>query len=94
MMDTASPFFMEGSPFLSVATIDGAAVNVIFDGAHQRGDVGDYGVATTQPMLTLPTASVPDEPVGKHVIHGGSDYTIVAHEPDGTGVSALYLEAA
>jgi hypothetical protein len=45
-------------------------------------------------MLTLPTAHVPASPVGKAAVVGSTTYTIVEHQPDGTGVSRLMLERA
>ena len=91
MVETLAPFF---SDFAITATLDGASVSAIFDNGYARGDVGIAGLAGTAPALTLPTASVPASPVGKAAVVSGTTYTIVAHEPDGTGVSTLILERA
>lgn len=80
--------------FAFSATVAGVAVKGIFDKAYQLGNVGVTGIATTAPVLTLATAVVPADPVGTAVVVSGSNYTVAAHEPDGTGVSLLLLEAA
>lgn len=80
--------------FAFSATVAGVAVKGIFDKAYQLGNVGVTGIATTAPVLTLATAVVPADPVGTAVVVSGVSYTVAAHEPDGTGVSLLLLEAA
>ena len=80
--------------FAQLATVGGASVAVIFDNASSLGSVGPYGMASTQPSITLPTAQVPATPVGTTVVVGGGTYLVAAHEPDGTGVSRLLLESA
>lgn len=78
----------------SAVTLDGQAKAAIFDNEYQLGTVANTGMATTMPMLTLPTSSVPASPVGKAAVVGGVTYTVVEHQPDGTGVSRLMLERA
>jgi len=75
------------------ATIGGATVDAVFDNAYALGSVGPYGMAGTQPVLTLATASVPAAPVGATAVVNGTTYSVAAHEPDGTGISRLLLEA-
>ena len=72
----------------------GSDVAAVFDNGYALGSVGTYGMASTQPTLTLATASVPATPVGAAVTVGAAAYTVAAHEPDGTGVSRLLLEVA
>ena len=81
------------------ASIAGAAeVPVLFDQAYARADVGFNGMASTQPVATLPTAQVPAAPISQPITvttaAGSTSYTIAAHEPDGTGMSTLFLELA
>lgn len=78
----------------TVAVVNGAAVAGIFDNGYQPGNVGAFGMAGTQPGFTVPTASVPANPVGMTVVVGGVSYLVAAHEPDGTGISRLLLETA
>lgn len=77
-----------------LVTLGSDTVTAIFDNGHARADVGYAGMAGTQPMLTLPTASVPSGVVGLGAVVGSTSYTVAAHEPDGTGISVLMLEAA
>lgn len=76
------------------ATVAGQAVRGIFDNGFALGDVGMAGMAGTQPVLTVPTASVPASPVGSTAVVNAINYVVAAHEPDGTGMSRLLLERA
>lgn len=76
--------------------IDGVPALGIFDNGYQLSSpMGSAGMAGSDPTLTLPTASVPANPVGKRVSAlDGADWLITEHHPDGTGVSVLLLERA
>ena len=76
------------------ATVAGQAVRGIFDNGFALGDVGMAGIAGNQPVLTVPTASVPASPVGSAAVVNAINYVVAAHEPDGTGMSRLLLERA
>ncbi len=89
--ETLAPFF-NTSEFGSPATLAGVAVQGIFDAAYQLAGVGDVGMASTAPVFTLPTAQVPGGIVGQLLVASGINYTVVEHQPDGTGVSQLLLE--
>ena len=91
--DTTAYFDTTGG-FAQTATVGGASVAVIFDNANALGSVGPFGMASTQPSITLPTAQVPADPVGTTVVVGVTTYLVAAHEPDGTGISRLLLESA
>ena len=54
--------------FAQLATVGGASVAVIFDNASAPATVGPYGMASSQPAITLPTAQVPSDPVGTAVV--------------------------
>ncbi len=90
-----TPFFAD---FGHTANFGAADVSVIFDDGFERSSVGAYGMATSQPAITLPSANVPAEPVGLAVtVLVGSvqrSYVVAAAEPDGTGITRLLLEAA
>lgn len=72
----------------------GSALPAIFDAAFEAATVGLMGMASAQPMLTLPTASVPAGVVGAAVTVGATAYAVVSAEPDGTGITRLMLEVA
>ena len=91
--ENLSAFFAD---FGVAATLGGStAVRGVFDDGHALGSVGLVGMAGTQPMFTLPTDSVtPADPVGQTLVIGARSFTVAEHQPDGTGVSRLMLEAA
>lgn len=88
-----SPFF-NTAEFASDASLAGLPVRGIFDKDYEGGDVGLSGMASTQPGFTLASASVPAGVTGLVLVHAGVSYTVVEHQPDGTGVSVLILERA
>lgn len=75
-----------------VITIGGVSVTGIFDAAYAQGSASGMAMASSMPTLTLPTASVPANPVGVASVVSGVNYTVAEHQPDGAGVSVLYLE--
>lgn len=89
-----TPFFDTDVGFAQSATVAGLSVAVIFENGHSLGDVGMLGMASAQPALVLRTADVPADPVGNAVVVNGGTYLVAAHEPDGTGLSRLLLEAS
>lgn len=93
-VEDTSVLFDTDLGFAQTATVGGSSVAVIFDNASCLGSVGPYGMASTQPFITLPTTQVPPTPVGTSVVVGGGTYLVAAHEPDGTGISRLLLESA
>ena len=74
------------------ATLNSVCVTGIFDNGYNAAHLGGMGIASTQPTLTLSTADVPATPAGMSVVVSGAGYTIAEHQPDGTGISTLYLE--
>ena len=77
--------------FADDATLDGAAVRVIFD---EAGITMADGVAAVAPQVTIATASVPASPYGKTLTIGARSFTVREHVPDGTGLSTLILTDA
>lgn len=67
-------------------------IRASFDDPYALSRVGDAGMASNSPALSLQTTSVPANPVGQAVVVRGVDYVIAAHEPDGYGMSRLVLE--
>lgn len=84
-----TPFF-NASEFATAATLNGVAVTGIFDNAYDDQAVA-LGVASTGPVLTLPSASVPSPVVGLSLVVSGTTYKVVDAMPDGTGVTRLQL---
>lgn len=75
-------------------TLGGASVRAIFDNDYALGAVGDFGMASSAPVLTLASAAVPADWLGAEVAVNGKNFTAVEHKPDGTGISLLILVAA
>lgn len=84
--------FFNVAELASSVTLNGVNVAAIFDNGYSAGSVGLMGMASIQPMLSIATSLVPASPVGKSAVVNGLAYTVAAHEPNGTGISALYLE--
>lgn len=77
------------------ATLGWESVQGIFDSAYAQANVGLLGMASTAPVFTLPTSSLVGDPIGLTLLlDSGALYKVAAHEPDGTGLSRLILEAA
>ena len=88
-------FFDVDNGFAVTASFSGgSSAACIFDADYNAGLVGVSGMAAVQPAITLPTASVPASPIGTGVTVNSVAYTIAEHQPDGTGISVLYLERA
>lgn len=92
--EDVSTYFDTTTGFAQTATLAGQSVAGIFDNPATLGALGQVGLASSQPVLTLPTSSVPADPVGVTVVVGAVNYLVAVHEPDGTGVSRLLLELA
>lgn len=76
-------------------TLAGQPVRGIFDDAYGVASIGPRGMATTGPQYALPTAGIPASPYGAAlVVPGKGNYTVIEHQPDGTGWSVLLLERA
>ena len=100
--------FFSPSEFAHTVIMVGETVSGIFDNGHTLGNVGAFGMASTEPRLTMATAHVPPrvldtwlrwfldpfDAVELLITVNGAPYKIVAIEPDGTGVSVLRLESA
>ena len=82
-----TPFFRVAE-FASSATLDGVSVTGIFDNQY----IDTLGVASRQPMFTLPTADAAAATQASVLIVEGVTYRVRSIEPDGTGVTVLMLE--
>lgn len=92
--EDTSVYFDTVTGFAQTCSLDGVDVPAIFDNTFALGAVGQYGMATSGPSLTLQTASVPVDVEGKTCLVDAVAYTVAAHEPDGAGISVLRLELA
>jgi hypothetical protein len=83
-----APFF-DTAGFATAVSIDGASVNAIFDNAYI--EAGGLGVVGLQPILTCRSSDVAAVEVGDAVVVSITGYAVVRIEPDGTGITTLYL---
>ena len=99
--------FFSLSEFAHEVIMVGEPVSGIFDNGYALGNVGAFGMASTEPKLVMLSAHIPprviedwnrwfSEPfdaVEQHAVVNGVTYKIVAIEPAGTGLSVLRLES-
>lgn len=93
--DDLTPFFVPGE-FAGVGdTLDGQPVTGIFDREYVSINDG-IGMASSRPAYLLPTSEAPAAPEEMilMIAKTGERFIVQAHEPDGTGVTALILEKA
>jgi hypothetical protein len=87
------------------ATLAGREVTGIFDNGYATALVGLSGMAGSQPVWLVATSTIPPividwflyfsepfDPLDLLVTLNDVQYKVVAHEPDGTGMSRLVLE--
>jgi hypothetical protein len=87
-------FLNTDTGFAQSVTVNGQSVKAIYNNSYAAGNVGMLGMASTTPALELKTSDVPSNPLGMAVVVNAINYLVAAHEPDGTGMSVLMLEAA
>lgn len=76
----------------ATATLPGGAqVAVIFDMPGVVASVGPMGMQTEAPACTVASEALPADIVGQPITIGAMAFTVTAHEPDGTGMSRLWL---
>ena len=77
-------------------TLAGAPVSGVYDAPYATGV--DGGIAGAHPQFALSTGSVPPSWEGEalHITEGQGigHYTVLSHEPDGTGWSVLILQVS
>ena len=78
----------------SVSTLDGIDIQGIFDAEYFEVDAGgELGSESTQPAFICRTSDLPADPRDLVLVTDGDSYTVITPKPDGTGVTALVLEA-
>ncbi len=89
-----SPFFNTAG-FAIGATLNGVAVQGIFDAGFDDATLAGFGTAGTSPTFMLASASVPAAPEGKaFTVSTGlaaGNYRVGNAKHDGTGVCTLEL---
>lgn len=80
--------FFNTSELATAATLDGVAVAGIFDNPYAQAF---DGMATAEPMYTLPSASAAGATQASLLVVQGTSYRVRSVQPDGTGLSTLLL---
>lgn len=77
----------------AVISINGATdFGGLFEDDYVSASVGMVGMASSAPMVQVPSCQVPHAPVGLPLSVNGKYYHIAAVEPDGSGSTRLILE--
>jgi hypothetical protein len=87
MTEDFSAFF-NADEHATTATYLAASVIGIFEDLF----VAVNGVESTRPTFLCPVADVPSVAHGSTITINAIDYTVVGHQPDGTGLILLILE--
>ena len=88
-VEDLTPYFDTASGFAQAATVSGQSVPVIFDNGYAAA-LGGL-VESTGPSCQAKSADVAAVVQGSTITIGGTAYTVVGVEPDGTGVTTLQL---
>lgn len=80
--------FFDTSDFAITATVGGSSVNGILD--SEFVEVGD--VEAARPVFMCASSDVPSVTHGTTVVASGTTYKVIGIEPDGTGITQLYLQ--
>lgn len=94
--DLASFFNTDDHGVSVTFTPDGGSASTIvgiLNNEFQLVDVGETGVESTMPVLTVRTADVPSLAQGDAFVIDSVNYKSVIVRPDGTGVTEIQLEA-
>jgi hypothetical protein len=78
--------------FATVATLPGGVnINVIFDRAHTAVDGGMYEIGSSIPLFIAKSSDVATLSQGAQVIINDVSYSVRDLQPDGTGITEVYL---
>lgn len=79
----------------ATVTIGGATSPAVFDNGYSRGSVGDMGMggmANAQAAITIQSGLVPEDYDGVEILVNDQAFLIADVQPDGAGLSRIYLQ--
>lgn len=82
--------FLDEDGFAVSAVLGAATVSVIFD----RAWVDNQGISSTQPVCQGKTSDLGAATQGTVITIGGTAYSVIDNQPDGTGMTTLVLQLA
>lgn len=85
--------FLDPDEFATAVTVDGNAVNAIFDNDYVAVGFDGVEVESLGPVLQCATADVAATVQGTAVVVNAVNYTVAEVRPDGTGMTLLRLRA-
>lgn len=85
--------FLNTDEMADEGLLNGATVRGIFTNGYAEAS-GGIGMAGTSPTFLLPSDDVPSSPEGMPFSVKGISFVVALPEPDGTGMTTLYLERA
>jgi hypothetical protein len=87
LVEDLSPFFAD---FGDAGALSGVPVRVIYDAPGTLVS----GINTEQPSCTLPSASVPASVFRQPLVIPQGSFLVERADPDGTGITRLWLSKA
>lgn len=85
--------FLSTDEMADEGVLNGVTVCGIFTNGY-GATTGGIGMASTTPTFLLPSTDVPPSPEGMPFVVNGMNFVVALPEPDGTGLTTLYLERA
>ena len=85
--------FLDTGEFATAVTVDGNAVDAIFDNDYVAVDLDGVVLESLGPVLLCATADVSTAVQGTAVVVNAVNYTVAEVRPDGTGMTLLRLRA-
>jgi hypothetical protein len=86
--ENLSAFFTD---FGDDGLLAGTTVRGTYTGPTVTASLGEVGIDASEPQFELPTAMVPADSYGLHLVIPQGHFTVRQHLPDGTGMSLLLL---
>lgn len=85
--------FLDPDEFATAVTVDGNAINAIFDNDYVAVGLDGVTVESLGPVLLCETADVAAVVQGDPAVVNAVNYTVAEVQPDGTGMTLLRLRA-
>ncbi len=80
-----------GAEFSVPAEVQGKAIRVIFDRPYREVNEDGLFIANRKPALTAKSEDFANVEAGTEILVNGDLYEVLSIQPDGTGVSEVFL---
>lgn len=78
----------------AIGLLNGVSVSGIFDQAYDQAGIGLSGMSSSRPVFSVLSSLVSSNVVGMPFVLNLTSYKVVESQPDGTGMTVLFLERA